>query len=136
MLMLAIKIFMLKFALWQKKIHDEQECNDADCALKNFLEDLEKLIDEMTSEEPNFHDRLSFIEISTKYLQYFLMCDQFVKKYGTEFFHMDKEQFELAVYYEMEKVSSFLKNLELIKKLQARQYVLEKTFSYFFLIKK
>ena len=72
--------------------------------------------------------KMKFIDLAKNNVKLFLTFDQLLKKFGAEFFHLEGYDFKMAVFFETEKVKSYIKNLDKIKLLQAKNLVLEKTF--------
>ena len=95
---------------------------------KNFFDALDKIIEEMEAEEATFRQRMKFIDLVKNNVKLFLTFDQLLKKFRAEFFHLEGYDFKMAVFFETEKVKSYIKNLDKIKLLQAKNLALEKTF--------
>lgn len=122
------KSFYIEICAIGKRSHEETSCKEDDCQTKQFIGSLEELIENIKSDEANFVERAKFIDISTKNIKKFLVCDQLLKKFGAEFFHLEDYDFKMAVYFKTAKVNSYIKNIEEIKLLKAKNLVVEKAF--------
>ena len=111
-----------------KKIHEISKCEKEDCEVDQFIFAIDHVIKNMKSDEFDVDERAKFIEMSKKYVKTFLVCDQLFKKYGSEFYHLEDCKLKFAIYFEVEKVNSFVENIEKLKFLTAKNAVVEKTY--------
>ena len=75
----------------------------------------------------NNTNRLKFIEIATNHLSVFVI-DPIIKKFKFGIYTLDAQTLKLAVYFEYEKMKTYMKVANKIGKLQCQLTVLEKAF--------
>ena len=57
-----------------------------------------------------------------------MLFDQINRKFGAEIFQMENRCLKFAIFFEMQKINSFLKRIDEIENLQGQLYVISKTF--------
>ena len=109
-----------------RTVHDSLGCNVNNCDAIIFLKQLADLL----NDEPDLREaaRIKFIEIAANNISLFITFDQLNKKIGRHLFTLDKESILLSVYYEIEKIKSYLKYVNKKKIMENHSLVLEKTF--------
>ena len=108
-------------------IHDTLECKN-DCSVKLFLNQLNDLVQNMEQQETvTIVDHLKFIKIVTKNVPVFVMVEQLIKKFRQRIYTMEIDCLKTTFFYEYEKMKSYLKVVNKIKKFQGQLEVLEKT---------
>ena len=109
-----------------RAVHDSLDCDEKSCDAIIFLKQLADLL----NDEPDLGEaaRIKFTEIATNNISLFITFDQLNKKFGGHLFTLDKEHIILSVYYEIEKIKSYLKYVNKKKIIENHLLVLEKTF--------
>ena len=109
-----------------RAVHDSLDYDENNCDAIIFLKQLADLL----NNEPDLEEaaRIKFIEIATNDILLFITFDQLNKKFGGHLFTPDKERIILSVYYEIEKIKSYLKYVNKKKIIENHLLVLEKTF--------
>ena len=109
-------------------IHDTIECQ-RECDIKAFLVQLKDVAENICRQETvNNANRLKFIEIATNHLSIFIIIDQLIQKFKFSLYNLDTETLKTAIYFEYEKMKSYMKVVNKIEKLQGQLMVLEKAF--------
>ena len=109
-----------------RTVHDSLDCNVNNCDAIIFLKQLADLL----NDEPDLGEAacIKFIEIAANNILLFITFDRLNKKFGGHLFTLDKESILLSVYYEIEKIKSYLKYVNKKKIIENHLLVLEKTF--------
>ena len=114
-----------------QKIHENVVCKeeDAPCDCLTYLEQL-NLLNENMDDRHSFTDeeKISFFNLSKENPKCFLLIDQIIKKYGAEIYQLDKQVLINVIFFEVEKIKSFLNIYFKIKALDSELYVYEKSF--------
>ena len=110
----------------RRTVHDSLDCNVNNCDAIIFLKQLADLL----NDESDLREaaRIKFIEIAANNISLFITFDQLNKKIGRQLFTLDKESILLSVYYQIEKIKSYLKYVNKKKIIENHSLVLEKTF--------
>ena len=88
------------------------------------------MVDNIDSQEVvNSADHFKFIEIATNHLSIFIIINQIIRKFRQTLYNLNAETLRVAVYFEYEKMKSYLKVVHKMEKLQNQLTVLEKNFS-------
>ena len=111
-----------------QKIHETINACGENCASNRYLFEINNLLENMDGQETTEEEKLTFLELSMKNLHSFLLFDQINKKFGLEIYQLDKICFKFAIFFEIEKIKSYLKTNADIEKLEGKLYVLSKTF--------
>ena len=111
-----------------QKIHETINACGENCACNRYLFEINNLLKNMDGQETTEEEKLTFLELSMKNLHSFLLFDQINKKFGLEIYQLDKICFKFAIFFEIEKIKSYLKTNADIEKLEGKLYVLSKTF--------
>ena len=106
-------------------IHDECK-KEFECI--KFLEQLDNIIEKMESQETKAAERLKFTELAANHVSLFMVFDQINKKFGAEIYNMERNYLKTAVYFEVEKVKSYLNIIGKVEKLEGHLFILQKTF--------
>ena len=134
------KNFFIEICSTAQKIHEEvKKCNEEISFKKDrkkFISLLEELIESIDTENVTFVERIKFAEVSTNNVKTFLLCDQLLKKFSAELFHLVEIEFKMALFYELEEINTYIKTIEKIKLLKAKSMMIEKTFLCFYFRKK
>lgn len=110
-----------------QRFHQVMSICSSSCTCLTYLSSLSTLLENIEGEEPPSKEQLLFHHVSLKNNS-FLLYDQINKKFGGELYTLDDKIFELAIYFEMEKIKRFLKTVKDIKKLEGSLYVFSKSF--------
>ena len=121
------KSFLIHIYSVGKKTHEQIECKK-ECDCLKFLEELNNTIDKMESQETTSAERVTFIKLTAKHVSLLTVFDQLNKKFGAEIYNLEENCFKTAVFFEVEKVKSYLNIVGKIEKLEGHLVVLQKTF--------
>ena len=109
-------------------VHDTIECQ-RDCDVKSFLLKLRELVENIGEQETvSNSNRLKFIEPATNHLSVFVIIDQLIRKFNLHLYSIDTYTLKIAIYFECEKMKSYIKVVNRTEKLQGQLTVLEKAF--------
>ena len=109
-------------------IHDTIECQ-RECDVKAFLVQLKGVVENIGRQETvNNANCLKLIEIATNHLSIFIIIDQLIRRFKFSLYNLDAETLKTAIYFEYEKMKSYMKVVNKIEKLQGQLMVLEKVF--------
>ena len=109
-------------------VHDTIECQ-RDCDVKSFLLKLRELVENIDKQETvSNSNRLKFIEPATNHLSVFVIIDQLIRKFNLHLYSIDTYTLKIAIYFECEKMKSYIKVVNRTEKLQGQLTVLEKAF--------
>ena len=109
-------------------IHDTTECQ-RDCDVKLFLLKLRELVENIGEQETvSISNSLKFIELATNHLSVFVIIDQLIRKFNLHLYTLDTYTLKIAIYFEYEKIKSYIKVVNRTEKLRGRLTVLEKDF--------
>ena len=114
-----------------QKIHENVVCKeeDAPCDCLTCLEQLNLLIENMNDRQSfTNEEKISFFNLSKENPKCFWLIDQIIKKYGAEIYQLDKQVLINVIFFEVEKIKSFLNIYFKIKALDSELYVYEKSF--------
>ena len=91
----------------RRLVHDCFDCEESNCETIIFLKQLADLL----NNEPDLEEAscLKFIDIAKNNISLFITIDQLNKKVDRHIFTLDKECIKHFVYYEVEKIKSYLK---------------------------
>ena len=78
----------------------------------------------METQCPTAADRLKFVELAAKHVSLFMVFDQLNKNFGAEIYNLEESCFKTAVFFEVEKVKSYLNTVGKIEKLEGHLLVL------------
>lgn len=71
---------------------------------------------------------IKFVELAFKRVSLFMVFDQLNKKFGAEIYNLQESRFETPVFFDVEKVKSYLNTVGKIEKLERHLLVFKKTF--------
>ena len=109
-------------------IHDTIECQ-RDCDVKLFLLKLRELVENIGEQETvSISNSLKFIELATNHLSVFVIIDQLIRNFNLHLYTLDTYTLKIAIYFEYEKIKSYIKVVNRTEKLRGRLTVLEKDF--------
>ena len=109
-------------------LHDTIECQRG-CDVKSLLLKLRELVENIGEQETvSNSNRLKFIELATNHLSVFVIIDQLIRKFNLRLYSIDTYTLKIAIYFEYEKMKSYIKVVNRIEKLQGQLTVLEKAF--------
>ena len=97
--------------------------------LNRFLLHLKELVENIGEQDvANNTSRLKFIKIASNHLSVFVIIYQLIRKFNFGIYTLDVQTLKLAVYFEYEKMKTYMKVVNKIEKLQGQLTVLEKAF--------
>ena len=109
-------------------IHNTIECQ-RDCDVKLFLLKLRELVENIGEQETvSISNSLKFIELATNHLSVFVIIDQLIRNFNLHLYTLDTYTLKIAIYFEYEKIKSYIKVVNRTEKLRGRLTVLEKDF--------
>ena len=109
-------------------VHDTIKCQ-RDCDVKSFLLKLRELVENIGEQETvSNSNRLKFIEFATNHLSVFVIIDQLIRKFNLHLYNIDTYTLKIVIYFEYEKMKSYIKVVNRTEKLQGQLTVLEKAF--------
>ena len=109
-------------------MYDTTECQ-RDCDVKSFLLKLRELVENIGEQETvSVSNCLKFIELATNHLSVFVIIDQLIRNFNLHLYTLDTYTLKIAIYFEYEKIKSYIKVVNRTEKLRGRLTVLEKDF--------
>ena len=109
-------------------VHDTFEYQRG-CDVKSLLLKLRELVENIDEQQTASNsNRLKFIELATNHLSVFVIIDQLIRKFNLRLYSIDTYTLKIAIYFEYEKMKSYIKVVNRIEKLQGQLTVLEKAF--------
>ena len=101
---------------------------EKECECIRFLEELDNIIEKMEFQETTAAERPKFNKLAAQHMSLFVVFDQINKKFGAKIYNIKKNCLKTAVYFEVEKLKSYLNIVGKIEKLEGYLFILQKTF--------
>lgn len=114
------KEFQKEILLVAKKVNEIIELD--------FIDEIQDLVENKDGDEFNFEERKRFVDILKTNIQDFLVCHQLWKKFGTEFYDLERNTLKFAVHFKNNKAEGFIKEIEKKISLTAKVITLQKTY--------
>ena len=112
-----------------KKVHEAILCDQNPCGCAVYLEQTNLLIENMNERQTlTDEEKVAFLNLCKEYKNSFLLFDQICRKHSAEIYQLERTLFLTAIFFEVEKIKTFLNLHEKIQKLDGKLYVIEKSF--------
>ena len=105
-----------------------QVCNGDECLCIQYIFELNELNKKIKEENLNAEEKVIFFRLSLNNPKNFLLIDQIRKKYLNELFESNYVFVKRAIFYEIEKIKTYLKCNKELEKLEDNLYILSKSF--------
>ena len=105
-----------------------QVCNGDECSCIQYIFELNELNKKIKEENLNADEKVIFFRLSLNNPKNFLLIDQIRKKYLNELFESNYVFVKRAIFYEIEKIKTYLKCNKELEKLEDNLYILSKSF--------
>ena len=94
----------------------------------DFICKISELANDKKDEYFDDAEKAKFAEILTMDMVKFLVCDQIFKRFGTDFYDLEKKEQIFTVYFEVEKLKSFVADINKIISLTNRHFLAKQSF--------
>ena len=105
-----------------------QVCKGDECSCIQYIFELNELNKKIKEENLNAEEKVIFFRLSLNNPKNFLLIDQIRKKYLNELFESNYVFVKRAIFYEIEKIKTYLKCNKELEKLEDNLYILSKSF--------